>query len=82
MPTTYAGKLADPAWRHDRAVKAGRASVKARTTPEGLVATLREIVDRTRAEQGLPPHITDPLTLSTVADILRLPSTPDDRGAA
>jgi hypothetical protein len=77
MPTTtYVGKLADPQWRHDRAVKAATVAARNRTTPEGLVAALRQIVDRTRAEQGLPPHVTDGLTLATVADLLR----PSDGG--
>jgi hypothetical protein len=46
------------------------------------LAEVEALVAKTRAEQGLPPHVTDPLTLAKAADILRLPSTPDDRGAA
>ena len=80
MPAPYAGKLADPDFRHDRASRAGRS----RTTPEYHVSRIRAIVDKTRAEQGLPPHVTDPLTLAKVADILRLPAEgqPDASDAA
>jgi len=60
----------DPAVAHERASKAGRS----RTTPEYHVAAIRKIVDRTRAEQGLPASVTDPLTLAKVADILRAPA--------
>ena len=61
----------DPEVAHVRAQKAGRA----RTTTEYHVRKIREIVDRTRTEQGLPPHVTDELTLAKVADILRLGET-------
>jgi len=57
-----------PAKAHERAKKARAAQ----STPQYHVSRIRAIVDRSRAEQGLPPHVTDPLTLSAVADILRL----------
>jgi hypothetical protein len=73
-----ASKTLTPEQRHARASKAARA----RTTPEYHVSRIRDIVDRTRAEQGLPPHVTDPLTLAKVADILRLPTEADGRDVA
>jgi hypothetical protein len=37
---------------------------------------LKELVARTRREQGLPPKVEDPAALARVADLLRL--APDD----
>lgn len=37
---------------------------------------VREIVTRTRREQGLDDHITDPITLARVAALLKLEDTP------
>lgn len=39
------------------------------TAPAHIV----EIVTRTRAEQGLPPRITDPVVLRQVAELMRVP---------
>lgn len=70
----------DPAVARERASKAGRS----RTTPGYHLGKVRELVERTRAEQGLPPVVTDDLTLGRVAEIFRLaepaPSTPDRQG--
>lgn len=65
--TRSVGKLADPEWRRERASKAGRS----RTTPEYHLDRIREIVERTRAEQGLPPVVVDELTLARVAELVR-----------
>jgi hypothetical protein len=64
------GKLADPEWRRSRARKAGRA----RTTPLYHLERLREVVETTRAEQGLPPTVTDALALGYLAELLRGPN--------
>lgn len=37
---------------------------------------VREIVARTRREQGLPARVTDPATLSKVAGVMRLGEAP------
>lgn len=66
-PTVGGGKLADPEWRRERARKAGRS----RTTPEYHLDRIREIVETTRAEQGLPPIVVDQLTLARVAELVR-----------
>lgn len=66
----------DPAVAHERATKAARA----RTTPDYHLAKVREIVERTRAEQGLPPVVTDDLTLGRVSDILRLAVSTSSNG--
>jgi hypothetical protein len=63
----------DPVVAHERAKKAARA----RTGGPYHLDKVREIVERTRAEQGLPPVVTDELTLGWVADIFRL-TTPSD----
>lgn len=69
MPDARSGdKLADPAWRRARA----RAAAHARTTPEYHLEQLRAAVAESRAAQGLPPIVTDDLTLARVADLLRL----------
>jgi hypothetical protein len=77
VPYSETGRLADPEFRHDRAAKAARS----RTTPEYHVRRIRDLVDKTRAEQGLPPHVTDPLTLARVAEILRLSNGGDVHAA-
>ena len=73
IPTT--GKAADVEFRRWR----GRRAAEVRNSLPNHVRKVREIVDRTRAEQGLPPTVTDALTLQKVADVLRLanPDTPD-----
>lgn len=68
-----ASKLDDPNWRRERA----RTAARSRTSGPYHLAKVREIVERTRAEQGLPPVVTDELTLGRVADLFKLaPSTP------
>lgn len=67
MPEPLGGKLADPQWRRDRARKAGQS----RTTPEYHLSRIREIVETTRAKQGLPPVVVDELTLGRVAELVR-----------
>jgi hypothetical protein len=71
MPETptvgVGGKLSDPDWLRERASKAG----KSRTTPDYHLARITEIVERTRAEQGLPPVVVDELTLANVAALVR-----------
>lgn len=66
MPTNPTSNLADPAWRRARAKKAG----EARTTPEYHLERIREIVKRTRTEQGLPPTVVDSLTLGSIAQLI------------
>lgn len=66
-PDAGGGKLADPEWRRSRASKAGRA----RTTPDYHLDRIRELVARTRAEQGLDAVVVDELTLGHVAELLR-----------
>lgn len=58
-------KLSDPAWRRDRA----RAAARTRTTPEYYLDRLRAAVADSRSKQGLPPVVTDDLTLRRVAEI-------------
>jgi hypothetical protein len=65
MPEPTA-KLADPAWRQARAAKAGRA----RTTGSYHVSRVRDLVERSRAAQGLPPTVVDRLTLGQIADLI------------
>ena len=60
------GKLADPAWRHKRARKAA----EARTKPEYHLDLVRDLVEQSRARQGLPPVVADELTLGTIAELL------------
>lgn len=69
-PCGNSGKLADPEWRKARARKAGQA----RTSPEYHLARIREIVERTRAKQGLPPVVADELTLARIAELVRAAS--------
>jgi hypothetical protein len=66
MARTGSSKLADPAWRHERARKAAAA----RTTPDYYLDRVRALVERTRQEQGLPPVIVDDLTLGKIAELL------------
>ena len=40
-----------------------------------------ELARRTRAEQGLPPHITDPATLEQVARIVHQPHRAERRAS-
>lgn len=61
------GKLDDPAWRRARA----RTAARARTTPEYHLERLRSAVAESRAKQGLPPTITDELTLGRVAELFK-----------
>ena len=35
-----------------------------------LTARARELVERTRAAQGLPPRVTDPVALSAIASTI------------
>jgi hypothetical protein len=67
-------KLDDPVFRHERAKKASRVAARNREIEAfpRHIAHIREIVDRSRADQGLPPHITDALVLGQVAATLRL----------
>lgn len=60
------GKLADPAWRHNRARKAA----EARTTPDYHLDRVRDLVEQSRVSQGLPPTVVDELTLGEIADLL------------
>lgn len=70
MPNNPSSRLADPAWRTARAKKAGAA----RTTPDYHLERIRDLVARTRAEQGLPDIVVDDLTLGRVAEILKRPA--------
>jgi hypothetical protein len=67
VPYSETGLLADPTFRRTRAKRARAAQ----STGSYHLEKVREIVERTRAQQGLPPVITDQLTLAKVADILR-----------
>mgnify|MGYP003620449489 CR=1 FL=1 len=67
MPDSPGGdKVADPEFRRARASKAGRA----RTTPEYHLDRVRSMVVASREAQGLPPVVTDELTLGRIAAIL------------
>ena len=60
-------KLDDPAWRRDRARKAG----SSRTTPQYHLDKLRAAVAESRAKQGLPPTVADDLTLGRLAELFK-----------
>jgi hypothetical protein len=66
MPGSLTGKLADPAWRQARAAKAARA----RTTGSYHLDRVRDLVTSSRAAQGLPPTVTDDLTLGEIAVLI------------
>lgn len=63
----------DPVVAHERAKKARAAQ----SAPGYHLAKIREMVERTRAEQGLPPVVTDALTLANVAELLRSSNGPE-----
>jgi hypothetical protein len=44
-------------------------------SPRPDLDKVREIVFRSRAEQGLPPTVKDPIVLNRVAAIFRLPDS-------
>ena len=70
------GKLADPAFRRNRASKAALT----RTTPDYHLNRVRQIVEETRRAQGLPPVVVDDLTLGRIAALLAA-SEPTRRAA-
>lgn len=65
MPAST-GKLQDPEWRHERARKAAAA----RTTGTYHLSRVRDLVERSRADQGLPPTVVDDFTLEQIATLL------------
>jgi hypothetical protein len=67
-PSPGSEKLADPEWRKLRARRAGQA----RNSPSYHLSRVTEIVERTRAEQGLPPVVTEDLTIGYVASVFRV----------
>ena len=55
-----------------------------RAKGDDYLQRIREVVARTRAEQGLPPKVRDPATLQAVIDVLYgcEPAVPRDVAAA
>jgi hypothetical protein len=49
----------------------GRAGARTRSSPEWHLKKIRDLVDASRRQQGLPEHIVDALTLAKVASLLR-----------
>lgn len=39
-------------------------------TRDELREAARRLAERTRTEQGLPPHVEDPVVLRTIADLI------------
>ncbi len=66
MPDPVRRRNVDPVVAHERAVKAAQA----RTSPRYHLARVREVVEASRAAQGLPPTVVDALTLGQVAALL------------
>jgi hypothetical protein len=60
------GSITDPEFRHARALHAA----KARTTGSYHLDRVRDLVTRSRADQGLPPVLTDELTLGEIATLI------------
>lgn len=60
------GSITDPEFRHRRAAHAA----KARTSPAYHLDKIRELVEASRAAQGLPPTIVDSLTLDQIAALI------------
>jgi hypothetical protein len=56
----------DPVVAHERAVKAAQA----RTSPRYHLSRVRDLVEASRAAQGLPTTVVDHLTLGQVATLI------------
>jgi hypothetical protein len=63
---TITGSITDPEFRRKRA----RHAAKARTSPAYHIGRVRDLVTSSRAAQGLPPVVTDELTLGQIAELI------------